>query len=124
MAQNDNFMMPPIDICPGDYISDELTERQMSIANFAEAVGMSVPDACDLIEGKKKVTPDIAEKLEQLFGLNKKMWLTLQQSYERMRRYHSDIADTQARYAMQRLISPRSFVNEDQCPYGDNNSKM
>ena len=67
---------------PGEFISEELGERGWSQADLAEIIGKTPGMVNELIKGKRKVTPDIAEGLSAAFGTNAEYWTNLETAYQ------------------------------------------
>jgi HTH-type transcriptional regulator/antitoxin HigA len=61
---------------PGDTIADILTERGLSIAEFAENIGHTVEQTTDLLQGRASITIAIARTLERLFGASVAFWMS------------------------------------------------
>lgn len=67
---------------PGEFISEELGERGWSQVNLAEIIGKTPGMVNELIKGKRKVTPDIAERLSGAFGTSAEYWTNLETAYQ------------------------------------------
>ncbi len=67
---------------PGEFISEELDERGWSQADLAEIMGKTPGMVNELIKGKRKVTPDIAEGLSAALGMSAEYWTNLETAYQ------------------------------------------
>lgn len=67
---------------PGEFIGEELDERGWSQADLAEIIGKTPGMVNELIKGKRKVTPDIAERLSGAFGTSAEYWTNLETVYQ------------------------------------------
>lgn len=68
--------------CPGDTIQEHIDFIGMSQAELAERMGRSVPKLNELIKGKAPLTPDTAQKLEYILGIDASFWLNLEKEYQ------------------------------------------
>ena len=68
---------------PTELIMDELKARGMQRKELAERLGMKAPNLSRFLRAKEKITPSMALKLEEAFGISADYWLGLQLSYER-----------------------------------------
>ncbi len=66
---------------PGVLIRDELEERQISQAQFAERIGVSRSYLNEVICGKRRVNTELALLLEAALGISADLWLRLQADY-------------------------------------------
>ena len=66
---------------PGDFIREELDERGWTQAHLAEIIGKTPGMVNKLINGKRKVTPDIAQGLSAAFGTSAEYWTNLETAY-------------------------------------------
>jgi len=62
-------------ISPSDHILKEVESRELLICELPFEVS-------NVLIKEEPVTPSIAEKLEQAFGLKKELWLQYQEEYE------------------------------------------
>lgn len=70
-------------IHPTDLILDELKARGMKRKELAERLGMKAPNLSRFFSAKENITPSMALKLEQAFGIPADYWIDLQLGYER-----------------------------------------
>lgn len=66
---------------PGDTISDLLSERGLSLDEFAWRLGESPSFATELLHGRVAITEGIAEALTKLLGASMAFWLAREQNY-------------------------------------------
>jgi antitoxin HigA-1 len=74
--------MPRTPIHPGEILTDELQEINITIADLAQQLDVSPELINNLVEGKQDITVELAAKLSQYFGTSSELWLNLQKSYE------------------------------------------
>lgn len=67
---------------PGDVLRDELKARRYSLARAAKKFTVSESYLALLLEGKVAMKPELAESLEQAWGIPAKTWLELQKRYD------------------------------------------
>lgn len=67
---------------PGEFITEELDERGWNQLDFAEIIGKTPGMVNELIKGKRKVTPEIAERLSAAFGTSAEYWTNLETAYQ------------------------------------------
>lgn len=77
---------------PGDTIADILTERGLSLAEFAQHIGQTPEQAKDLLQGRTTITIGIARRLEQFLGASMEFWMS------RDFQYRQDVAKLHAAY--------------------------
>lgn len=66
---------------PGDTIKDLLEEKDLSIEEFAQQIGMSDIGAEMLIGGSMPITLDLAIRLERALGPSAVFWLKRERHY-------------------------------------------
>ena len=71
-----------IAIPPGYTIKEQLKDRNINLNDFIVTMNMSKEDVELLIEGKIKLTNDLASKLELILGLPKQFWINLENNYK------------------------------------------
>ena len=68
---------------PGEFLrEDYLPECGLSIAAFAEKLGVSKQTANELVRERRAVSPDMALRLGRLFGTSAQYWLNLQRNVD------------------------------------------
>lgn len=66
---------------PGSTLKEMLEERKISIADFAERIGLSYAQLESIIIGDGEITPELAEKFEKE-GLDlQRFWLSRERNY-------------------------------------------
>lgn len=73
--------LPNIAIPPGETLAELLTERQMSQAALARAMGRPVQMVSEIVRGKKAITAETALALERVLGLAAVVWVRLEADY-------------------------------------------
>lgn len=68
--------------CPGDTIQEHIDFIGMSQAELAGRMGRSVSKLNELIKGKAPITPETAQKLEYILGVDAGFWLNLEKEYQ------------------------------------------
>jgi len=66
---------------PGEFIKDELIERDWTQADLAEILGRPVQAVNEIVAGKKSITPETARGLGDAFGTGPELWLNLENAY-------------------------------------------
>ena len=61
---------------PGEFINDELVEREWAQADLAEILGRPVQAVNEIVAGKKAITPETARGLGDAFGTGPELWVT------------------------------------------------
>ena len=68
---------------PGDVLlEDFLRPMEISQCRLSKAVCISEATVSDLVNGRRRVTADIALRLARFFGASAQFWLNLQQMYD------------------------------------------
>ena len=67
---------------PGEVLSGELEELNMTAAELARALHVPSNRLYQLIAGKRAMTADTALRLEQWLGVSAGFWMNLQKRYE------------------------------------------
>jgi len=66
---------------PGEFIKDELVEREWTQADLAEILGRPVQAINEIVAGKKTITPETARGLGDAFGTGPELWLNLENAF-------------------------------------------
>ena len=69
-------------IHPGEILSDELTELNITAAELARAIKVPPNRITQIIAGKRSISADTALRLGKWLGTGPRLWLNLQQEYE------------------------------------------
>ncbi len=67
---------------PSKYIKDELEKRGWTQVDLAYILGRSVKDANDILVGKRKISPELAQELAAAFEKRPEYWLELENAYK------------------------------------------
>jgi len=74
--------MPTQAIHPGEHLSEELTELNMSAAQLARNLAVPTNRITAILNGQRSITGDTALRLGHFFGTSPEFWLNLQSIYE------------------------------------------
>jgi len=76
---------------PGDTMVDILEERDISQLAFAQRIGLSVEQAKELLQGRARITIEIARQLEVVLGGSAAFWVNREYQYrDDLARLHSE----------------------------------
>ncbi len=67
---------------PGEILLDEITERQLTQAEFSDIIGRPARTVNEIIKGKRGITPETAGIISAALGTTPSMWLSLQVEYD------------------------------------------
>jgi len=68
---------------PGELIREDLLpEIDLSQADLARMIGVSRKTVSDLVNERRRVTPDIAFRLAKVFSSTPELWLNIQQAVD------------------------------------------
>lgn len=67
---------------PGYYINEIIDDMEITQDEFAKRCDLTAKNLSEIINGKAKITNEIAQKLSIMFGTSTEMWLNLQAKYE------------------------------------------
>lgn len=81
--------------CPGDYIKRELKQRGITQKDFALLMKMSQSNLTELLHGKRRITPLVAQRLETTLDIPKDVWLKLQSDYDERQKEKQDLSAVQ-----------------------------
>jgi antitoxin HigA-1 len=74
--------MPRTPIHPGEHLAEEFNELGISATEAALYLDMPVARITEILNGKGRITDDIAVRLAGWFGTSAQFWMNLQQIYE------------------------------------------
>ena len=74
--------MPRQPIHPGEILSDELNELNLSASALARQINVPPNRISQIMQGKRAITGDTALRLGHWFGMNPQFWLNLQSQYD------------------------------------------
>ena len=69
-------------IHPGEILSDELGELNLTASALARQIRVPPNRISQIIQGKRAITGDTALRLGHWFGMNPQFWLNLQSQYD------------------------------------------
>ena len=75
-------VIPAFAIHPGEHIKDEIEARALNQKEFALQMGVSIDTLNQLFKGKRDITPELAQNLENALGIKAEFWLNLQMDFE------------------------------------------
>ncbi len=68
---------------PGPFIRDQILEPLgLSISRAAEIMKVRRPTLSDIVNGKTRLSPDVALRIEMAFGVSMELLLQMQTSFE------------------------------------------
>jgi len=67
---------------PGRGLRDDIEALKLTVAEAAEALGVTRQQLYNVINGKSAITPEMALRLEQGIGGTAESWIRLQSSYD------------------------------------------
>lgn len=68
---------------PGYVVRMELDELGMTVSEAAERLGVARPTLSQLVNERKRVSPEMALRLGRFFGNGTEIWVNLQARYDR-----------------------------------------
>ena len=74
--------MPRPSIHPGEILSDELVELNVTATALARDIKVPPNRISQIIQGKRSITGDTALRLGHWFGMNPQFWLNLQSQFD------------------------------------------
>lgn len=101
---------------PGYYISDIIDDMEITQDEFAKRLDLTAKHLSDIVNGKAKITPDIAKKLSLMLNTSVEMWLNLQTKYDIK---HAEITaqkETDEQVEIARLMDYQFFVENALIP--------
>lgn len=69
-------------IHPGETILDLINDRNISEKQLTQRLRVSEVFLNDVINGKKDISNELAQKLEVVFGVPSSFWINLQTNYD------------------------------------------
>ena len=77
-----NNIVPFAATHPGEILDAELDARGIKQKNFAKSIGISTTHLNEFIKGHRKLSADLAIKLEQGLGIPSDFWMSAESNYE------------------------------------------
>jgi addiction module HigA family antidote len=96
---------PLYPIHPGEVLSGELDELEITAAELARALHVPSNRIYQLVAGKRAMTADTALRLEQWLGVSAGFWMNLQ------KRYELDVATEQIGDEIKRTVVARPMLD-------------
>jgi addiction module HigA family antidote len=75
---------------PGDLLADLMESNALTQGELAERLGVGRQTINHLINGKRSLTPDLAQRLGRFFGSGPALWLRMQQQLDLWDALHGD----------------------------------
>lgn len=66
---------------PGEILRDELEERGWTQSVLAEVMGRPEATVSEIINGKRRISPEIAEDLAEALGISAESWVRMEAMY-------------------------------------------
>lgn len=85
MERKYNFIETP----PGATIKEQLEDKGISQGEFATKMEMSEESLNRLLDGRARLTSEIATKLESVLGVPAKFWINLETIYRKKQELNS-----------------------------------
>jgi len=113
-----NVMTPAEAFPPGEYLRDELAERNWTEAEFADILGRPAQAVSEILNNKKEITPETAVVLGAALGTSAELWLNLQSTYRlySLRTEPSAATDVERRAELRRLVPVRELQKRGWLP--------
>lgn len=77
-----NSRIPAEVFPPGEFLAEELSERDWTQTELAEILGRPPRVVNEIIAGKRAITPETAKGLAAAFGTTPQFWMNLETSYQ------------------------------------------
>jgi HTH-type transcriptional regulator/antitoxin HigA len=74
--------MPAEVFPPGEFLKEELEARGLGQIDLADILGKPAKTVNEIIQGKRRITPDMARLLGDALGTSASLWLNLDSAYE------------------------------------------
>ncbi|ADO59990.1 helix-turn-helix transcriptional regulator [Paenibacillus polymyxa] len=68
-------------IPPGETIQEVIEDREITVIQLAKGIELHEELTKGLLTGKVRITPDIANRLEQFLEIGHSFWLNLERNY-------------------------------------------
>lgn len=82
MSINIKNLVPAKAIHPGEILIDELKDRKISQADFAQQTGIPLTQLNEIIKGKRPINADIAHRVSKALKMDAILWMNLQSNYD------------------------------------------
>ncbi len=84
-----NDILPPTATHPGELLADELEARNLTQQDIACQMGVSQAIISQLLHKKRRISLEMALRLEASLDISAEFWLNLQRQYDRITAYHN-----------------------------------
>lgn len=68
---------------PGEHVQEYLEVHGMTVDTLAKAMNVDRVELCNLLDGKGRITPEIAKGLARVFQRSESLWLNIQANYDK-----------------------------------------
>lgn len=79
---NKNEYKPTVAFHPGEYIKELIDDMDVSQTEFAKRLGVTDRVLSSLVNGKSRLTTEVASKIAAMTGTSISVWMGLQQAYD------------------------------------------
>ena len=80
----DQNHIPPVAMHPGELLRNEIKERGLKQTELADKLSISQPFLNGLLREKKKISIELAIKLEEVLGIEAELWVKLQRLFDKI----------------------------------------
>jgi HTH-type transcriptional regulator/antitoxin HigA len=102
---------------PGFYVKNMIDELDMTQEELSKRLGTTAKNVSDLINGKSKLTDELALKLATVFGTSTQIWLNLQQKFAEKTLEIKRLQELDNECELAKKIDYSFFVNMELLPY-------
>jgi antitoxin HigA-1 len=81
----DQNHIPPVAMHPGELLRNEIKERGLKQTDLADKLSISQPFLNGLLREKKKISIELAIKLEEVLGIEAELWVKLQRLFDKIK---------------------------------------
>lgn len=78
-GNSDKIFVKPF---PGIYLKEYIYENMIFLEDFADDLGISTTELLLILDGKARITEELALKLSEVMGTSSEVWINLQKSYD------------------------------------------
>ncbi len=89
---------------PGEYLRDELEEREWTVTEFASIIDRPVQAVSEILNAKKSITPETSLSISEALGTSAELWLNLQSAYQLHQRRSATNRPTQSPVAARKQV--------------------
>ena len=80
----DQNYIPPMAMHPGELLRNEIKERGLKQIELADKLSISQPFLNGLLREKKKISVELAIKLEEVLCIEAELWVKLQRLFDKI----------------------------------------